>query len=268
LSAERAIAVALQRGGDHGGEARRGQPATVGGPFGMRSDPNPTHPPPTVVKLGGGLARERGDAALRAWCEAIGRAARRHPLLVVPGGGAFADAVRDADGRFGLRASTSHRMAILAMDQLGLALADLIPGAATCRDLAGLPDGRAAVLLPSALALDATDLPESWEVTSDAIAAWIAVRAGARRLVLVKGVPALHGRDPSAPIRRITPARLTELQRDGRAGGVDGHLATVLRGAALEAWVVGGDDPARLTELLDTGTTTGTRLPADPPARP
>ena len=57
----------------------------------------------TVVKVGGGLAREAGDDALRALCAAIAEAGARHPLLVVPGGGEFADAVRAHDRRFGLR---------------------------------------------------------------------------------------------------------------------------------------------------------------------
>ena len=51
----------------------------------------------TVVKVGGGLAREAGDDALRALCTAIAEAGARHPLLVVPGGGEFADAVRAHD---------------------------------------------------------------------------------------------------------------------------------------------------------------------------
>ena len=90
----------------------------------------------TVVKVGGGLAREAGDGALRTLCRAIGDAGARHPLLVVPGGAAFADAVREQDSRFDLRAATAHRMAILAMDQFGWLLCDLIPGAVPCTDLA------------------------------------------------------------------------------------------------------------------------------------
>ncbi|MCW3024506.1 MAG: putative archaeal kinase, partial [Conexibacter sp.] len=70
----------------------------------------------TVVKVGGGLAREAGDGALRALCTRIAEAGARHPLLVVPGGGPFADMVREHDRRFGLRPRTAHWMAILAME--------------------------------------------------------------------------------------------------------------------------------------------------------
>ena len=77
-----------------------------------------------------------GDDALRALCTALGELGARHPLLVVPGGAGFADAVRDADRRFGLSAAASHRMAILGMEQFGWLLSELIPGAERCADLA------------------------------------------------------------------------------------------------------------------------------------
>ena len=111
----------------------------------------------TVVKVGGGLG---DDDALRALCAALGELGERHPLLVVPGGAGFADAVREADRRFGLSAEASHRMAILGMEQFGWLLSELIPGAERCADLARVGGGRTTVLLPAALPLDA--LPASW----------------------------------------------------------------------------------------------------------
>jgi 5-(aminomethyl)-3-furanmethanol phosphate kinase len=208
----------------------------------------------TVVKVGGGLAR---DGALQPLCTAIAELGARHQLLVVPGGGQFADAVREHDRRFGLRPRTSHRMAILAMDQFGWALADLIPGAARRTDLGSVRDGVVSVLLPSALAID---LPESWSVTSDSIAAWVAGAAGAERLVLVKPVPGLYRDWPPTgePIARMTLDELAAL----RPGGVDEHLPVALRAAGVETWVIGGSEPARLAELLDEGRTTGTCVTA------
>jgi aspartokinase-like uncharacterized kinase len=151
----------------------------------------------TVVKVGGGI----GDDALPGVCAAL---AHRRSLLVVPGGGRFADAVRDADRRFGLHAHTSHRMAILGMEQFGWLLSDLIPG---------VP-----VLLPAGLPID--ELPASWDVTSDSIAAWVAHRVGADRLVLVKAGPGVDEYFPTATegarfeTRLVTPDRLAELLDD------------------------------------------------------
>ncbi len=210
----------------------------------------------TVVKVGGGLGAGAGDDALRALCSTLGDLGERHPLLVVPGGAWFADAVREADRRFALPATTSHRMAILGMEQFGWLLSELIPGAERCADLARAPAGRTLVVLPAALALDA--LPASWEVTSDSIAAWVAGKAGAGRLVLVKEVDGVYAEWPARgdPIARMTATELAAL----RSAGVDEHLPTLLEATTFETWVISGRDPVRLAELLEQGTTVGTRV--------
>jgi 5-(aminomethyl)-3-furanmethanol phosphate kinase len=209
----------------------------------------------TLVKVGGGLGSGAGDDALRALCRVLGELGTRHALLVVPGGAAFADAVREADRRFGLPATTSHHMAVLGMEQFGWLLSELIPGAERSTE-AHAGSGRTTVLLPAALALD--ELPASWHVTSDSIAAWVAGQVGADRLVLVKEVEGLYAEWPARgePLARLTVAELAAL----RPGGVDEHLPAVLEGASFETWVISGRDPRRLTELLDRGTTLGTRI--------
>ncbi|HEX2104995.1 MAG TPA: hypothetical protein VHF51_15165 [Solirubrobacteraceae bacterium] len=210
----------------------------------------------TVVKVGGGLAGD--DGALRSACAQIAACGARHPLLVVPGGGAFADAVRAHDRRFGLREETAHWMAILAMDQFGWALSDLIPGAVLRRDLGPVPSGPVSILLPATLLRERDPLPASWDVTADSIAAWVAGAAGAGRLVLLKPIAGLYGASPPAgePIAELT---VDELAAVG-AAGVDAYLPAALRAAGVETWVIDGGEPARLAELLDTGRTAGTRV--------
>ena len=215
----------------------------------------------TVVKVGGGLARDAGDDALRALCAEIGAAGARHPLLVVPGGGEFADAVRAYNRRVGLEERSAHWMAILAMDQFGWALSELIPGAVRRSGLGPVPAGVVPVLLPSALLAERDPLPASWDVTADSIAAWVAGAAGAARLVLVKPVAGLHAAWPpdGAPVARMTAAELEAR----RLGGVDAHLPAALRAAGVgETWVIDGRAPGRLTELLDEGRTAGTLVTA------
>ena len=214
----------------------------------------------SVVKVGGGLGRGAGDDALRALCATLGELGARHPLVVVPGGAGFADAVREHDRRFALRATTAHRMAILGMEQFGWLLGDLIPGAAPCADLARAPElaGRAAVvLLPAGLALDA--LPASWAVTSDTIAAWVAGQVGAGRLVLVKEVDGLFADWPARgqPLGRLTVAEFAALRA---AGGRRRAPARVLGRREFETWLIGGRHPERLATLLDRGSTAGTLI--------
>ncbi len=151
----------------------------------------------TVVKVGGSLGK---GGRLAALCASLARTAARHELLLVPGGGVFADAVRALDAREHLSGDAAHWMAVLAMEQYGLALADLIPGCECVRSLPGSGGpkaaGHALVLLPYKALRRADPLPHDWSVTSDSIAAWVARECGATRLVLLK-----HGRGMGAPLR-------------------------------------------------------------------
>ena len=112
------------------------------------------------------------------------------------------------------------------------------------------------MLLPAGLPLG--ELPESWAVTSDSIAAWVAGEVGAGRLVLVKRVEGVAMAARGEPLARLTVAELAAL----RPGAVDDYLPTVLEDARFETWVVSGREPRRLAELLDRGTTVGTRIAA------
>ena len=142
----------------------------------------------TVVKLGGSVLEHAGrfEAALRT----VAAIADEEGVLVVPGGGLFADAVREADRRFTPGDSAAHWMAILAMDQHAHLIAARLKGAAIVTNAretaAAIASGHVPVLAPYRWLRDADPLPHSWEVTSDSIAAWVAGALGAARLVLVK----------------------------------------------------------------------------------
>ncbi len=140
-----------------------------------------------VVKIGGSLARVADfDRALAE----IARACRGASLLIVPGGGPFADAVREVDRRLGLSDESAHWMAVLAMDQYAHLIVSRMPAATlvfnTPGMMAALETARIPVLAPYQWMRDADPLPHSWDVTSDSISAWVAGQVGASRLVLVK----------------------------------------------------------------------------------
>jgi 5-(aminomethyl)-3-furanmethanol phosphate kinase len=211
-----------------------------------------------LIRVGGSLSQ--GDQLPRL-CLGLGRLGTRYPLLVVPGGGPFADVVRTEERRYPLANSTAHWMAILAMDQYGYLLSDLIPGSGVVRDLEAAQQVAAAgsvpVLLPFSLLQAADPLPHTWEVTSDSIAAWIASQARIPRLALVKDVDGLFAAEPCAE-GGAEPMAVIRLQELARCRGVDGYLATVLAGSGLHLWVLNGNEPDRLGELFEHGRTRGT----------
>jgi aspartokinase-like uncharacterized kinase len=142
----------------------------------------------TVIKIGGALATL--PDALERVTAAVSAAATEHQVLVVPGGGPFADAVRGFDDRFGLSPDAAHWMAILAMDQYAYLLADRLENAVVVDQpaevAATVAPGRVTVLAPFCWMRAADVLPHSWQVTSDSIAAFVAGALGAVGLILIK----------------------------------------------------------------------------------
>jgi aspartokinase-like uncharacterized kinase len=166
-----------------------------------------------VVKIGGGvLAWPEHFAAVLT---SVADRARTQHVLVVPGGGPFADTIRDVDRRFALTDEAAHWMAVLAMDQYAHLIATRLSAAALVENrdqiLAALNAGRLPVLAPYRWLRAADPLPHSWDVTSDSIAAWVAGASDARHLVLVKP-PAIDRRSPGlidAYFFRTLPNHLT-----------------------------------------------------------
>jgi len=142
----------------------------------------------TVVKVGGGLLAHADllDRVLNVLADV----AHEEPLLIIPGGGPFADAVREQDARLTLTDDAAHWMAVLGMDQYAHLIVSRMPRTVLVTDTTemstALASGRIPVLAPYVWLRRADPLPHSWEVTSDSIAAWVARALGASRLVLVK----------------------------------------------------------------------------------
>jgi aspartokinase-like uncharacterized kinase len=199
---------------------------------------------PLVVKIGGGLLTAHGLDGLRRACEDVDTLSRRRPVLVIPGGGPFADAVRAVDAGGQLGDELAHRLALAAMDQLGTVLARLMPAEAIATLRA--PSGLGLLLAVPAFA-GRPDVPESWEVTSDSLAVLAAGAIGASEAILLKAVPGVLPRWPSLdpPIAELTAARLRELHEAGDGRAVDDYLPTAIEQTGVSVCVraPGADAP-------------------------
>ena len=197
---------------------------------------------PLVVKVGGGLLRDQGLEGLRRACAEATEIAASRPVLVIPGGGPFADAVRAIDEQVGLDDAAAHALALQAMDQLGVLLGRLLPAAELVADLVA---PRALGLLEAAPAFAGrADVPASWTVTSDSLAVLAAAAIGADEAILLKSTDGVLARWPSdeQPLPALTAGELAALQADGGALAVDAYLPEAVRrtGVAVVVRAPGG----------------------------
>jgi aspartokinase-like uncharacterized kinase len=209
----------------------------------------------TVVKVGGSLATY--PEKLRALCAKLNEIFVKHKLMVVPGGGEFADLVRDFDKRYKLSRETSNRMAILSMDQYGFLLSSLIPRASTVNQLENLQEvidsGKLPIFLPSLLLLRKDPLENSWNVTSDSYAVYIADQLCARKVLLVTDVDGIFTHDPkkypnAKLIKRLTSQQLFAMHK---RTSVDKFLPKLLLQLQINCFVVNGLYPERVETVLD-----------------
>jgi aspartokinase-like uncharacterized kinase len=190
-----------------------------------------------VVKIGGSLAR---DPRLAQWLALLAEAGAGQ-VVIVPGGGPFADQARLAQARWALDDVVAHNMAVLGMVQYALQMHGICAGLAPCERIAAIGDalrrGRTAVWLPYELLRSCADALTSFDVTSDSLAAWLADRLGATRLALVKSCAIPAGRT---------------LYECAAAGIVDARIADVVRDADYAVNLINRDELGRMRALLAT----------------
>jgi aspartokinase-like uncharacterized kinase len=192
---------------------------------------------PLVVKIGGGLLRDEGLDGLRRACTEVNEVATRRPVLIVPGGGPFADAVRSVDAQVGFGDDVAHGLALRAMDQLGVLLMPMLPRAELLTDLVA-PRALGVLVVAPAFA-GRPEVPASWAVTSDSLAVLAAAAIGAEETLLLKPVAGVLARWPSdaPPLAELTAGELEALQDAGGGRAVDAYLAEAVRRTGVEVVV-------------------------------
>ena len=185
-----------------------------------------------IVKLGGSLIQsaKRIVRDLKEYTNSTGES-----ILIVPGGSIFADTVRKVNPS----QEAAHWMAILAMEQYGYYLADGTDVKLTDR----LENNNETfILLPYNLLKNNDELPHTWDVTSDTIAAWVALKLKARfiKLTDVDGIY-LEG---------VLQDELKAKDLIGKETCIDAELPNFLMKNSMNCEIVNGNCPGRVVNAL------------------
>ncbi|MFZ2410657.1 MAG: amino acid kinase [Candidatus Methanoperedens sp.] len=192
-----------------------------------------------VVKLGGSLIH-RAKELVNEIIEYANKSGER--ILIVPGGSIFADTVRKVN----TSQEAGHWMAVLAMEQYGYFLGNGTD--AKLVDSLSFDEG-VSILLPYNLLKKKDELPHTWDVTSDTIAAWAALQLKAR-YIKATDVDGVY-------INGMLKKELKASQLIGKETCVDAELPHFLMRHKMNCEIINGNCPGRLTSAL-RGTFTGT----------
>lgn len=140
-----------------------------------------------VVKLGGSLMDD--PSILRNWLDVIEQKSREK-VVIVPGGGIFADQVRSTQKQWKFDDETAHQMAILAMRQMALLLKSIKPSFVLAENVSSISEALSQhsfiIWSPDIIELNYHAIKPGWSISSDSLAAWLAGQLSAKELILVK----------------------------------------------------------------------------------
>lgn len=181
-----------------------------------------------VVKLGGSLGR---DPLLRDWLETLVQVGSGR-VVVVPGGGEFAEQVREHQNLWRFGDLSAHNMAVLGMAQMALLMHGVCPSltlAANDGDLLeAVQRARVPVWMPFEALREEKDTLTNWGVTSDSLAAWLANKLNAEGLLLVKSCEI----DPSMSLADCAAAGIVDAEFL-RFAGAGAYPVTLLHRAEV-----------------------------------
>lgn len=142
-----------------------------------------------VIKLGGSLMKM---GLLKFWLEQISLHAKGQSVIL-PGGGLFADFIRESQATWNFDDKTAHLMALSSMDQYAYYCHSLQPDFELARSVEEitlyLKKGITPICMASCLFKSTDKLSPSWDITSDSISAYLANVLESDALILVKKLP-------------------------------------------------------------------------------
>ncbi|MDG6244822.1 MAG: amino acid kinase [Methanolobus sp.] len=202
-----------------------------------------------VVKIGGSLLK-RSPSIIRTLQYYLGGDDSEYSILIVPGGGMFADSIRKICEKYSVGDDAAHWMAVLSMEQYAYYMIDKTGAKSveTFADVSGV-----SVLLPYRILKDSDTLAHSWKVTADTIAAWVAKETGSR-FIKVTDVDGIIADDIVQ--ERMTAEELSKME----VTCVDSSMPVFLMENKMDCIVVNGRYPERVIDAVIGENVVGTYI--------
>lgn len=213
----------------------------------------------TIIKFGGSIT-ERGT--LKQIVQ-LGKTLsslfdRRQNFAIIPGGGLFAEFVRETQEKYSLDDEQAHWMAIQAMEQHASLLLKFMPNSIlhdfASKDFEALIFDELPILRVMKYMRTESDLEKTWDSTSDAIATEIALKIKAEKIVFLKDIDGVIVKVKL--VKKITIQELLEL----KTSPLDNNTPKILHRKNIKAYIINGLIHDRIENLLEGKEFIGTEI--------
>jgi len=176
-------------------------------------------------------------------------------IILIPGGGSFANFIRNAYSELRFTEELAHWMGIISMNYNGLELIKKFPNLEATEDFNRLKNLKKSfcLFLPFQFLKDNDKLPHSWDATSDSITLFLAKELGLNECFLIKDVDGILNKKNQV-IKEISTLefkemkelrKLTELKSDSeelkeRSKPIDPYLTILIDRYKISCIILNG----------------------------
>ncbi len=139
-------------------------------------------------------------------------------IIIIPGGGTYANFVRRIDEKISIGDELSHWMAIFAMNCNGIELSQKYNDIKYFDNIGELKKSneRIVIFLPYDFINQRDELLHSWSVTSDSIVLFLASILKFKQCFLIKDVDGIFIKNRNEPIQKITTKEYERLRENNK----------------------------------------------------
>jgi len=188
-------------------------------------------------------------------------------ILVIPGGGSFANFVRSVDEALQIGDELAHWIAIYSMNYNGIMLNRKYPDLESIEKLKTFQDAKQmfCIFLPYSFLREDDSLPHNWDVTSDSIALYIANKLKLSQCFLIKNIDGIFNIDKEL-IKSLSTIKYNELKSSNQLANIieedsdvkkskpiDSHLLKLIEKYKTPCYILnGGLNKQRIVEFFNS----------------
>ncbi len=188
-------------------------------------------------------------------------------IIIIPGGGAFANFVRSLDDALQIGDDLAHWSAIYSMNYNGIMLNRKYPDLESIEKLKTFQDAKQmfCVFLPYSFLREDDTLPHNWDVTSDSIALYVANKLKLSQCFLIKNIDGIFNIDKEL-IKFISTFKYNELKSSNQLDNIieddsiikkskpiDSYLLKLIENYKTPCYILnGGPNNQRIVEFFNS----------------
>jgi len=188
-------------------------------------------------------------------------------ILVIPGGGSFANFVRSLDEVLQIGDDLAHWIAIYSMNYNGIILNRKYPNLETIEKLKTFQDAKQmfCIFLPYSFLREDDTLPHNWDVTSDSIALYVANKLKLSQCFIIKNIDGIFNIDKEL-IKSLSTFKYNKLKNSNQLDNIieddsnikkskpiDSHLLKLIEKYKTPCYILnGGPNNQRILEFFNT----------------